>query len=39
MPDRIAQVGDVWADLPRRKRALTRPMEKLRRLIDARRPG
>lgn len=34
MPERIAQVGDVWADMRRRGRSLKRPMEKLRRLVD-----
>jgi bifunctional non-homologous end joining protein LigD len=33
MPDRIAKVGDVWADMRRRGRSLKRPMEKLRRLL------
>jgi bifunctional non-homologous end joining protein LigD len=32
MPNRVAQVGDVWADMRRRGRSLMRPMEKLRRL-------
>jgi bifunctional non-homologous end joining protein LigD len=32
MPDRIARVGDLWADLGRRGRSLSRPMDKLRRL-------
>jgi bifunctional non-homologous end joining protein LigD len=32
MPDRIARVGDLWADLRRRGRSLKRPTEKLRRL-------
>jgi bifunctional non-homologous end joining protein LigD len=32
MPDRIASVGDLWADMRRRGRSLKRPMEKLRRL-------
>lgn len=32
MPDRVAKVGDVWADMRRRGRSLKRPMEKLRRL-------
>jgi bifunctional non-homologous end joining protein LigD len=32
MPDRIAKVGDLWADMPRRGRSLKRPMEKVRRL-------
>ncbi len=31
MPQRIAKVGDVWADMRRRGRSLKRPMEKLRR--------
>jgi bifunctional non-homologous end joining protein LigD len=30
MPDRIAKVGDLWADLRRRRRSLKRPLEKLR---------
>jgi len=34
MADRIATVGDVWADMRRRGRSLTRPMEKLLRLLD-----
>jgi bifunctional non-homologous end joining protein LigD len=33
MPDRIAKVGDVWADMRRRGRSLTKPMEKLQRLM------
>jgi bifunctional non-homologous end joining protein LigD len=32
MPDRIAKIGDVWADMRCRGRSLKRPMEKLRRL-------
>jgi bifunctional non-homologous end joining protein LigD len=32
MRDRIARVGDVWGDMRRRGRSLTRPLEKLRRL-------
>jgi bifunctional non-homologous end joining protein LigD len=32
MPERIARMGDVWADLRRRRRSLSRPIEKLRRL-------
>jgi bifunctional non-homologous end joining protein LigD len=32
MPNRVAKVGDVWADMRRRGRSLMRPMEKLRRL-------
>jgi bifunctional non-homologous end joining protein LigD len=34
MPDRIAKVGDVWADMRRRRRSLKRPMERLRRLVQ-----
>ena len=30
MPDRIAKVGDLWADMRRRGRSLKRPLEKLR---------
>ena len=37
MPDRIAKVGDVWADMRRRGRSVKAPLEKLRRLVDARR--
>jgi bifunctional non-homologous end joining protein LigD len=33
MPERMATVGDAWADMRRRGRSLKRPMEKLRRLI------
>jgi len=32
MPARVAQVGDIWADLRRRGRSLAGPVEKLRRL-------
>ena len=32
MPERIAAVGDVWADMRRRGRSLKGPMEKLRRM-------
>jgi bifunctional non-homologous end joining protein LigD len=32
MPERMARVGDLWADLGRRGRSLKGPMEKLRRL-------
>jgi bifunctional non-homologous end joining protein LigD len=31
MPARLAKVGDLWADMRRRGRSLTRPMEKLQR--------
>jgi bifunctional non-homologous end joining protein LigD len=34
MPARMAKVGDLWADMRRRGRSLTRPMEKLRRLMQ-----
>ncbi|MGH9387369.1 MAG: non-homologous end-joining DNA ligase [Vicinamibacterales bacterium] len=33
MPDRVAKIGDVWADMRRRGRSLKRPIEKLRRLV------
>jgi bifunctional non-homologous end joining protein LigD len=36
MPDRIAKVGDVWAEMSRRGRSLKRPIERLRRLLDGR---
>lgn len=32
MRDRIASVGDLWKDMRRRARSLTRPMEQLQRL-------
>ena len=35
MSDRIAKVGDLWADLRRRGRSLTQPTEKVRRLIES----
>jgi bifunctional non-homologous end joining protein LigD len=34
MRDRIAKLGDVWADMRRHGRSLKRPMEKLRRLAQ-----
>ena len=34
MPDRVAKIGDVWADMRKRGRSLTRPAAKLRRLLD-----
>jgi bifunctional non-homologous end joining protein LigD len=34
MPDRVAKVGDLWADMRRRGRSLKRPSERLRRLLD-----
>jgi bifunctional non-homologous end joining protein LigD len=30
MADRLASVGDLWADMRRRKRSLTRPAQRLR---------
>ena len=33
MPDRVAKMGDLWAEMGRRKRSLKRPIEKLRRLV------
>ena len=35
MSGRIEAVGDLWTDMPKRKRSLKRPMEKLRRLYAA----
>jgi bifunctional non-homologous end joining protein LigD len=35
MPDRVTQVGDLWADLQRRGRSLKGAIEKLRRLRPA----
>jgi len=32
MAGRIAEVGDLWSDMRRRKRSLRRPMEQLRRI-------
>jgi len=34
MTDRVAKVGDVWADMRRRGRSLKRPMEKLAALVQ-----
>ena len=36
MADRIATVGDIWADMRRRGRSLARPIERLRRLSSTR---
>ena len=33
MAARIKKAGDVWADLPKNKRSLTRPIEKVRKLL------
>ena len=35
MPSRIAAVGDLWADMLKRKRSLKRAIEKLRKLREA----
>ena len=35
MAQRISDVGDLWADMLRRKRSLQRPIERLRKLRDA----
>jgi bifunctional non-homologous end joining protein LigD len=32
MPDRVAQAGDLWADLKRRGRSLAKPIDRLRRM-------
>jgi bifunctional non-homologous end joining protein LigD len=32
MADRLAKTGDLWGELPKRKRSLARPIEKLRRM-------
>jgi bifunctional non-homologous end joining protein LigD len=34
MNDRIAEVGDLWSEMRRRKRSLRHPMEKLHRLVE-----
>jgi bifunctional non-homologous end joining protein LigD len=34
MPARVARVGDVWADMRRRKRSLSRAIQKLRQLYS-----
>jgi bifunctional non-homologous end joining protein LigD len=36
MPARIEAVGDVWKDLARRGRSLTRPIARLKKLIESR---
>jgi bifunctional non-homologous end joining protein LigD len=36
VPDRVAKIGDVWADIWRRGRSLKRPMETLRRRMRVR---
>jgi bifunctional non-homologous end joining protein LigD len=35
MPDRVADVGDLWADMRRRRRSLKRPMDILRSVADS----
>jgi hypothetical protein len=35
MEKRIAEVGDLWADLLKSKRSLKRPIEKLKKIIEA----
>jgi bifunctional non-homologous end joining protein LigD len=35
MPARIKKAGDVWADLLRKRRSLTKPMEKLKRMASS----
>ena len=37
MPDRVAKVGDLWADMRRRGQSLKRPGDRLRRLLDKER--
>jgi bifunctional non-homologous end joining protein LigD len=34
MARRVADVGDLWAEMPKRKRSLRRPVERLRRLVE-----
>ena len=34
MAQRIADVGDLWAEMLRRKRSLQRPIERLRKMVD-----
>jgi bifunctional non-homologous end joining protein LigD len=34
VPARVAKLGDVWADMRRRKRALAPAFAKLRKLIE-----
>ncbi len=35
VPDRVAKLGDLWADMRRGGRSLRRPFEKLRRLLES----
>jgi bifunctional non-homologous end joining protein LigD len=39
MRERVAEVGDLWAEMARRRRSLRRPVDRLRRMLDARRAG
>ncbi len=34
MATRVAEVGDLWSDMPKRKRSLRRAIERLRRLVE-----
>ena len=34
MARRVEDVGDLWADMPKRKRSLRRAIERLRRLVE-----
>jgi bifunctional non-homologous end joining protein LigD len=34
MARRVADVGDLWAEMPKRKRSLRRPIERLQRLVE-----
>jgi bifunctional non-homologous end joining protein LigD len=34
MPDRMEAVGDLWADMRKKARSLTRAIEKLKKLAD-----
>jgi hypothetical protein len=35
MPARIKKAGDLWADMLRKKRSLTKPIDKLKRMSGA----
>ena len=35
VPARVAAIGDLWAEMPRNGRSLTRPIQKLRRMYQA----
>ena len=35
MGDRVGKVGDLWADMRRRKRSLRRPLERLKGLLTS----